>query len=426
MVNIIKNAKVFGNIRRTAWLHDRMIKGFFTFCDKGDTVKATLYANQLDEMITLLNGTMGENWDFDIRPYFREEEVYVEDPDDPEYSYYDDREVFKGFHLYLVLRYPEVEMTNSNNDRHTIKDLFVTFKILESELSGNSLYLDRPKGTRAFQTYEEWFSGFHHSHLHANQCDSYRNALWLDSFCLGSNEVVHQLNSLTEEWSSEMFELLMLTMNTMIGWESIEGTPYTYMSKIGSGLEIDTNSDTHNSYMRERYDELRPRILEFDVNFYFDGKMYKIKTDHKFERFLHAIVVEYMADRWDKMLVTRRGTKTYGYKHPQNATKEELRKKFSKNGDGVTLPHFYFRNNKVEFNVEPYQGELPSVENYKVNPKFIKYASDKLEQELYYNAVRKYSFEREDQSRDAEEDTSSDQVLVSSDSESGMVGNPAI
>ena len=100
----------------------------------------------------------------------------------------------------------------------------------------------------------------------------------------------------------------------------------------------------------------------------------------------------------EKLLVSQVGDKYYGYEHPFINSPEDMKAMFTARNE---LPHFYLRSNKVEFNVEPYAGELPDINKYKVHPKFIEYASTRLEQELYYKSVRKSTFEKYHQPVDA-------------------------
>jgi len=135
-------------------------------------------------------------------------------------------------------------------------------------------------------------------------------------------------------------------------------------------------------------------MTDLDLDFVFSENRYKIKQNEKFERFLHSIVLKDLSNYWKYLLTIKVGDKLYGYDHPKIHTADELKSKFTEYRE---TPHFYLRDNKIEFKIEEYSGELPDVNKYKIHPKFLQYVATKLEQELYYNSVRKSTFERYNQ-----------------------------
>jgi hypothetical protein len=389
--NTIKNAKVSGNIRKTRWLFDRASKGFFYGIDKGDESSARIFANQMDSMITVLNGMHQDRWDFDIRP------TYTRD--------LDNRRVFSGFQLSVVIHYPEIEITNTEERCHNIKDLFIEFQVKKSDFTNDNgepvwgMY--NLKGTRSYLTYDEWFVGYLHSHLPSNKFNSFSDAFKLGNFCLGDNtEIVNQQEELYMNYTPEGFELFLWTLDSLVRWESIEGVPHIRIERIKVGSEVNQVSISDTRNLAEYYDNMRTMISNLDVDFVFSEYRYKIKKNNKFERFVHNLIVNYLSHTWKHLLVTRNNGSYYGYNHPNIETPEQLRRKFETNSE---LPHFYLRSNKVEFKVEPYSGDLPDINDYKVHPKFLEYAATRLEQELYSKSVRKSTIERYHQIDNAQE-----------------------
>jgi len=185
--NTIKNCKVSGNIRKTNWLYNRALKGFFYGIEAKNEEVAKNFADQMDSMISVLNET----------------------------------------HL----------ISNSNNENHTIKGLIVSFRVRKSGLTNEnsqSIYAFYDiKGTRSYQSYEEWFVGYLHSHLPANRFSSFSDAMRFSDFCLGDDtEIRYQQESLYEEYSPEMFQLFLWTLSSIVNWESIEGVPHINMNRI--------------------------------------------------------------------------------------------------------------------------------------------------------------------------------------------------
>lgn len=382
--NTIKNAKLTGNIRRTSWIYNRALKGFFKEVEKGNEIEARNFANHLDSMITVLNSMYGENWDFNLNPYYTD------------YG-------FKGFILSTIIHYPEITIRNSEEKEHNIKDLIVHFNISESGFENNEgLKVYSPmdiKGTRFSTTYEEWFVGYRHSHLPSNKPKRFSDCLYLSDFCLGDGtEIRDILESMYVDFQSEMFEMFLHTINSIVEWESLEGVPYIKISSISIGHEENRVSNYRNYELQDFYTPLRDKISNLDVDFVYSENRYKIKSNNKFHDFIHSIIVNSLQSYWKRLLVTKVNSTYYGYSHPDIETEEQLKSKFKKDGEN---PYFYLRNRKLIFNVEPYTGELPDVSNYKVHPKFLEYVSTRLEQELYEKSVRKYTVEKHYQSVNA-------------------------
>jgi len=388
--NTINNPKRSGNIRKTRWIYKRALKGFFYGIDKGDKVKAMAFANQIDSMITVLNGLYKENWDFDIRPkYYRSTDII---------------ESLKGFSLFVVIHYPEIKISNSEGRTHDIKDLFVRFEIVESVLApeGNAPLwtIGKIKGARSTLSYEEWFVGYLHSHLPQKNNNTYFDAFTLKNFCLGSDtEIVTQQESLYLEYTSESFELFLLTLDSFVAWESLEGVPHKKIEKILIGNRITDTRSNSGSYFTN-YLEVERNIFDLDIDFVFSENRYKIKQNSKFERFLHKIIVDHLSIAYSYLLVTKRPNdeKYYMYSMPRIIPPKELREKFKKDGES---PYFYFRDKRIDFKVESFTGDLPDINDFKVHPKFIDYVATKLEQELYLKSIRKSSIERYYQSSNA-------------------------
>lgn len=123
----------------------------------------------------------------------------------------------------VIIRFPEVEMTNSHKSKHTIKDLWVKFEMKSDCTMQYNLW-----GMRSTLSKEEAASGYMHSHLHTTT-DPHWNA-----FCRGTGEINQIMASLAKEYTDPGFVLFCLNLKTFVAWESLEGTPYTSISNIGN------------------------------------------------------------------------------------------------------------------------------------------------------------------------------------------------
>jgi len=388
---IVKNAKVSGNIRKTSWLYKRALKGFFSMVEKDNLEEARAFANQIDSMITVLNGVYGDRWDFDLRP------KYGEDNNGEIKFFY--------FELFVEIYYPEIEISNSKGDKHLIKDLLVRFKIEKSDFNdknGGPIWcVSNVEGTRATLSYEEWCAYYLHSHLPKHFIDTSYKVFDYGDFCLGSDtDIVNQIENLITEYSPENFEFFLWLINSTVAWESLEGVPYINMKKIGISENSrkvlirvfpSLPSDSYVNY-------IKPKIERLDVDFIYNKSKFKIAQNKKFERLLHKIIVSNIPNYLDWLLIKKVGMNYYGYSFPKIISIEDIEESLKVDGE---MPSYYFRDKEITFKILPLEKEVPDIESYKVHPKFMNYVATRIEQEIYENTIRKSAIERYHQSHHA-------------------------
>lgn len=80
-------------------------------------------------------------------------------------------------HIYIkgiILRFEEIVISNTQNNRHTIKDLFVNIPLILSEFGGKpTLKIGALKGIRTTVTKKECISKYFHSHLPSSDMSEY-------------------------------------------------------------------------------------------------------------------------------------------------------------------------------------------------------------------------------------------------------------
>ena len=352
--------------------------------DKGDEKAALDFTTQIDSMITVLDATHGENWDFDLKS----NGSYV-----------------TNIALCVVIHYKEVNITNSRNENHVIKDLFVSFIIGQSsftfvnEEEEEECFVFPIKSvscTRGTLSYAEYFTGYIHSHTNSAQLNNHTNVFSTREFCLGSDtEIADLILGLTTEYSAELFELFLLTLTSVVSWESIEGVPYRYINAIKFASSNAPNSSIfRKDDMRETYNTVRLGLNNYNFNFLFSEGMYKIKKDEVFSKILHetsvANVVGERAMR--RLFVIKSEDKLLGYVSSNLLTEREIKNKFL-NPD-LETPHTLIRDKKIEFNIEPCAVEAEDINKYHIHPQFIDYAAEHLKQELYKKTIRKHTVDR--------------------------------
>ena len=390
---LIEKLKVSGRIRTTNFFYKFAKRGRFNsiLSDYTNEHEVLNFCNQIDSMITILNSVHNNNWDFHLEPIFNSNEDGV-----------------RRFNIYVVIHYPQFVIANSRQLTHTIQDLLVTFKITrwngeDSEGNFQNQFLPQfLQGTRATMTYEEWFVGYRHSHLTANKPTSFFDVFRADDFCTGSGEINEVLATLWEEgYSEEHFEMFLHTLNTVAEWESLEGTPYIKMERIGIGKTTnisDMSGSRLKSFYETLYDTLKTYKPSLDANFVFSDNRYRIKLDSRFENFLKQFIIETMPGYWSNLLVMKVNDKYVGYSHPDITSQSYLEYMFQYGGE---KPYTVIQDRVLEFSVIPYSGELPDINLYNVHPKLIEYASREFEKQLYTKSVRKSTIEKYYQNNNA-------------------------
>lgn len=133
----------------------------------------------------------------------------------------------EGFNVYI--HFPEIEITNSQDGKHIIRDLYVNINV--------TIYLDllgskedgmgeiRLFGRRRTHTLKEIESHYVHSHLPSG------SHYWAD-FCTGYSAFRSLMDEVMFSLSEEAWTSLILSIPNYIKWESLEGGPHIPMSSI--------------------------------------------------------------------------------------------------------------------------------------------------------------------------------------------------
>lgn len=129
-------------------------------------------------------------------------------------------------HYIVYIKFPEIEISNKNDNKHIIKDLYVK---IGYKINGSNVKLTELQGYRGKMTYEEHSSKYSHSHLPSSGLNSFA------PFCLGSSEMADLKNDwvITEDdFDQILFELFLYQLDAYVRWESLDGGPYFRMTEI--------------------------------------------------------------------------------------------------------------------------------------------------------------------------------------------------
>lgn len=146
----------------------------------------------------------------------------------------------------IIIRFPEFIIKNSRNLQTKIQDLFVQVPVV---ILVDKIEFDRIKGGRTTFTNAE-NGRYIHSHIHETIPCAYYN------FCTGSGEINNlqaMLNGMTNlDFDLDLLSLFLMHLNTFVSWESLEGTPYKYISALlESTDEVKPIRPSNLSYYKE-------------------------------------------------------------------------------------------------------------------------------------------------------------------------------
>lgn len=129
-----------------------------------------------------------------------------------------------------VIHFPEITITNRYKKSMLLKDLYVTYFLRPY---ADSVMVPQLQGLRSTFTSAQFTSGYLHSHLRqtSNIADR-RDTLPYSNFCLGSGGINNVMNQLTVGWDKEVYRLFLMSIQTYVEYESLEGGPHCTMSSV--------------------------------------------------------------------------------------------------------------------------------------------------------------------------------------------------
>ena len=179
-----------------------------------------------------------------------------------------------GFKLcpYFKVLYPEIEITNTNKEKHTIKNLVVVFS-LKWDSYFKKWKIDDMRGLRLTLSYLELNKLYSHSHLASSNLTSNFKSMTSTKFCLGSSTLgmsIAEYNTESDkEKSNLVLEGILYTLDTYVTWESLEGVPHNYIRNLlplGGTAVNDDSLDSHSIRVVNFLKENRiPLALDYGV-----------------------------------------------------------------------------------------------------------------------------------------------------------------
>lgn len=136
---------------------------------------------------------------------------------------------------YFKILYPEIEITNTNKEKHTIKNLVVVFS-LRWDSYFKKWEIEEMTGLRLTLSYLELSKSYPHSHLNSSRVIDYFKSMTSSKFCLGSStlgmSIAEYNTESNKEQSNLVLEGILYTLDTYVTWESLEGVPHNYIRNL--------------------------------------------------------------------------------------------------------------------------------------------------------------------------------------------------
>jgi len=179
----------------------------------------------------------------------------------------------------VIIKFPDINITNSAGFKHNIKDLYVKIQFVYCDEIDNFIPFNIG-GTRGKVTDIEAYCGYMHSHLQFMAGAFY-------PFCIGDRESSFGsvMMECIDNLNKENFQALMYMVETLVAWESLEGVPFYKIAELNANettLPNLLNSD--REYYAEKLFVFR-RENRMDINWKYEDGV-RVNDDEVFEQFV--------------------------------------------------------------------------------------------------------------------------------------------
>jgi len=294
----------------------------------------------------------------------------------------------------IVIYFPKVTIVNQEKKSHLIKDLFV--KIILT-IKNNKLKIYDLKGGRTTLSYAEYCSHYCHSHLSINTIgyiNENSSVPMYENFCIGSGDIgIYQADLNTDGITQEKIIAYLMQIMTLVGYESIEGTPYRYIKNIMnkntgriSNPDYGTAMNLYDRVIHYHKQEKKVPCLEFT----FENGTYKVKDNEKFDEFLMSQILT-DEDRKETLCMVDE-TGTY-YQYGSTPTVEQL---------PVLKNKYIFQGKEISFKVEDIPNEKDDSNIvYSIHPTIKEIIKKKIKYDINKKSIRQSTIDRYSQINNA-------------------------
>lgn len=146
--------------------------------------------------------------------------------------------------LFIIVHFPQVRITNEHDRYVDINHLWAKVKILCNGTMNGGFGLNRSEYTMLHMS-----SDYMHSHVSGINTYNFSD---FKNPCMGSGPIRDTINSLNRDFDEDIWNLFCLELSKYVTVESIKGTPYRYLERIGSNA-MRIGIDSYITYTKPYY-----------------------------------------------------------------------------------------------------------------------------------------------------------------------------
>ena len=390
-INKIKEQiQLSGNIRNVSWFTHQFEKGRIYMRGSSEVMSQTVF-NKFKSAIRIISDIYENSWDINFEVSSHNNKLRIE---------------IQG--IYIL--FPIVNITNRNNNRHTIKDLLVEIRLYNN--GNQDIRIDSLKGGRLTLSYAEYQSDYFHSHLSTTKgvISSRMTLPYMESFCTGSGEInIFQFNINGDGFTEERFMRYAMQILSLVSYESIEGTPYRYMNRIGTpsrgGSYFHLDNRRKELFFQKVINWYKQTETIPNIDITIDStNSYSVAQNENFQKFVEKVDYE-DNDKARFFCILGENNNYYAYNSaPVFTTPPTVR------------TTFIFRSEVKNMVIEPAPQGNTTVTHI-IHPGLIKHLKEEIEYELNKGKIRKSTIDRyTSESSHATESVQPNPVSMSADS----------
>lgn len=128
--------------------------------------------------------------------------------------------------IFILVHFPHVRVTNEHDRFVDINNLWAKVKVMYNGTMNGGFKLNRSEYTMLHIS-----SGYMHSHINGVPIHNFTS---FQSPCTGSGPINGTISVLNRDYDEDMWNMFCLELSKYVTVESIAGTPYKYLEKLGT------------------------------------------------------------------------------------------------------------------------------------------------------------------------------------------------
>lgn len=148
--------------------------------------------------------------------------------------------------IFILVHFPHVRVTNEHDRFVDINHLWAKVKVMTNGTLNGGFTLNRSEYTMLHIS-----SRYMHSHVSGIPTDNFTS---FQTPCTGSGPINGTISALNRNYDEDMWNMFCLELSKYVTVESIAGTPYNYLEKLGTNY-MEKGIDRFVTYLSPDYHE---------------------------------------------------------------------------------------------------------------------------------------------------------------------------